>query len=74
VNFLVPAGTTIGPATVTVMNGNAAQTARALIVEVAPGLFELNDDDLVAAYPISVSPDGQQTIQNVSRCSCREMT
>jgi uncharacterized protein (TIGR03437 family) len=65
VNFLVPAGTSIGPANVTVMNGSVAQMTRALIVEVAPGLFVLNDDGLAAAYAISVSPDGQQTIQNL---------
>jgi uncharacterized protein (TIGR03437 family) len=65
VNFLVPAGTSTGLATVTVMNGTVALTGHALIASVAPGLFELNDDDLAAAYTISVSPGGQQTIQNV---------
>ncbi len=64
-NFLVPAGTGIGPATVTVTNGGAAQTGSALIAAVAPGLFALNEDDLAAAYAISVSPGGQQTIENV---------
>jgi len=65
VNFLVPAGTSIGPATVTVTNGSATQTGSVLIAAVAPGLFALNEDGLAAAYAISVSPDGHQTIENV---------
>jgi uncharacterized protein (TIGR03437 family) len=65
VNFLIPAGTSVGPATVTVTNGATAQTARAFIAQVAPGLFVLNENALAAAYAISVSPTGQQTIENV---------
>jgi len=65
VNFLIPAGTRIGPVTVTVMNGAAVQTANAFIAQMAPGLFVLNENALAAAYAISVSPTGQQTIENV---------
>jgi uncharacterized protein (TIGR03437 family) len=65
INFLVPSGTSTGTAEVTVMNGSVAQTTHAFIAAVAPGLFELNANDLAAAYTISVSPSGQQSIQNV---------
>jgi hypothetical protein len=41
------------------------QTGSVLIAAVAPGLFVLNEDGLAAAYAISVSPSGQQTIENV---------
>jgi len=64
VNFFVPAGTSTGPATVTVMNGMAAQTASVFIAQVAPALFILNENALAAAYAIIVSPDGTQTIEN----------
>jgi len=63
-NFLIPAGTSVGPAIVTVMNGSATQTANVLIAQVAPGLFVLNENALAAAYAIIVSPTGQQTIEN----------
>jgi uncharacterized protein (TIGR03437 family) len=64
VNFLIPAGTSVGPASVTVTNGSATQTANVVITPVAPGLFVLNENALAAAYAIIVSPTGQQTIEN----------
>ena len=52
VNFEIPAGNALGPATVTVGNAQAA----AQIAAVSPGLFRL------AVELVSTAPDGTQTV------------
>jgi len=61
INFLVPAGISIGAATVTI----GTQTASVQIASVAPGLFTLNSAGLAAAYVVRVGPGNVQTIEPV---------
>jgi uncharacterized protein (TIGR03437 family) len=71
VNFLVPAGTAPGPATVTVLRGGQATAAAEMRVEaVAPGLFTANADGHGAAAAVAtrVAPDGTQSHQMVFQC------
>ena len=66
VNYLVPATTATGTATVIVTNGNGAVGAvGATIANVAPGIFQLNPAGLAAAVVLVVSASGQQTFDNV---------
>jgi uncharacterized protein (TIGR03437 family) len=65
VNFLVPAATATGPATVTVttMSGKQLST-QTQIATVAPALFSVGPD-IAAAYTVNVAPGGAQTITPV---------
>jgi uncharacterized protein (TIGR03437 family) len=70
VNFLMPAGTTVGPASITLKNGSTAFVSLMNIATVAPGLFSANGDGqgVPAAQAIAVSPDGSQTTVPVFQC------
>jgi len=72
VNFVVPAGTSSGTATVTITNQPSpfanvmrAQTAQAQIAPVAPGSFTLNAQGLVAGYATLISPGQPDMIEPV---------
>jgi uncharacterized protein (TIGR03437 family) len=71
INYLVPDGTALGPATLTVTSGGQVTATGALNIDrVAPGLFTANFDGKgpPAAVAITVAPDLTQTIQAVARC------
>jgi uncharacterized protein (TIGR03437 family) len=62
VNYVIPAGTAPGLATVGITaNGSVTATGQIDVVPVAPALFTLNADNLAAAYVVLVSQDGDQT-------------
>jgi uncharacterized protein (TIGR03437 family) len=61
INFEIPAGISIGAATVTI----GAQTAAVQIAAVAPGLFTLNSAGLAAAYVVRVGPGNVQTMETI---------
>jgi uncharacterized protein (TIGR03437 family) len=61
INFLVPAGISIGAAMVAV----GSQTAALQIAAIAPGLFTLNSAGLAAAYVVRVAPGNVQTVESV---------
>lgn len=71
INYIVPDGTAVGPAAVTVVSaGQVTATASVSIDLVAPGLFTANLDGkgAPAAFAVRVAPDLTQTIQAVARC------
>jgi uncharacterized protein (TIGR03437 family) len=71
INYLVPDGTAIGLATLTVTSGGqVTATGSASIGSVAPGLFTANADGkgVPAAAAITVALDLTQTVQAVARC------
>jgi uncharacterized protein (TIGR03437 family) len=66
VNFEVPPGLAIGPATVTITSGDGTQSAASVqIASVAPGIFELNGSGLAAAYVTLYHADGSQTVEQL---------
>jgi len=70
VNFVIPAGTAPGTATVTITNKNGlVQTATIQVGTVSPGLFVLNSAGLVAAYVLPVVNGTQQALQPVFQLS-----
>jgi uncharacterized protein (TIGR03437 family) len=71
INYLVPAGAAMGPATVTVtVGGQTAGTGRLQIDPVAPGLFTANADGRGAprALALRVRADGTQSAEPVFKC------
>lgn len=71
INYLIPDGTAVGPATVTVTSaGRVTASGTATVDLVAPGLFTANFDGkgAPAAQAITVAPDLTQTVQDVARC------
>jgi uncharacterized protein (TIGR03437 family) len=63
VNFLIPAGTALGAATITVTSGDGkCSTTTASITKAAPGLFTANAG-VPAAYVVRVKPDGTRTTE-----------
>jgi uncharacterized protein (TIGR03437 family) len=70
VNFLVPAGTAVGPASVTLNNSSRTFVSLMNVATVAPGLFSANSDGtgVAAAQAFAVAPDETQTILPVSQC------
>lgn len=66
VNFLVPAGTAKGTATISISAGAVTRTSTSTITDVAPRFFTLNDSGLVAANLIRVR-QGVQTVENVTQ-------
>ncbi len=66
VNFLIPAGTAAGPASLSISSGAAAAPARSevLIRSVAPGLFGVNG---FAAANVITAKDGAQSAANAVR-------
>lgn len=70
VNYVMPAGTALGPATVTVTNAvGMSFTAFVEIAAVAPGLFSAQSDGqgLAAATVLRVKADGSQSYEPVGR-------
>jgi uncharacterized protein (TIGR03437 family) len=71
INYIVPDGTAVGAATVTVTSGGQATAATGVdIAAVAPGFFTANFDGkgVPAAWAITVAPDQTQTVQAVASC------
>ena len=71
INFLIPAGTAIGPAVLTVLRGGQpVATSEVRIQAVAPGLFTANADGhgAPAAIATKIARDGTQTSQPVFQC------
>lgn len=70
VNYLVPAGTTSGAASIVIAgsNGQASQTA-VQIASVAPGLFtaDASGRGLAAAYVLRIKADGSQSSEPVAQ-------
>jgi len=67
-DYVVPAGTAVGPASVTVLNGTQVSAAGALQVsQVAPGLFSANSDGkgVAAGIAVTIHADGSQDAQYV---------
>jgi uncharacterized protein (TIGR03437 family) len=66
VNFIIPQGTAIGNATVTITSGDGHISVGTLpVTAVAPGIFTLNTNSLAAAYVQRVHADGTQSIENL---------
>jgi len=66
INFLVPSGTALGTAQVTVTNGAGLQASiNVPITNVAPGIYELNASALAAAIAVIHAPDGTKKFQAV---------
>jgi uncharacterized protein (TIGR03437 family) len=71
VNFLVPAGTALGPASISLTNGSSSFVSLMNVATVAPGIFSANADGQGApsAYVIATSADGTQgPLQWVFQC------
>lgn len=66
VNYVIPAGSATGPATVSISSGgNVTATGQIEIVPVAPSLFTVNADNLAAVNVIRVSQSGAQTFETI---------
>jgi uncharacterized protein (TIGR03437 family) len=66
VNFLIPQATAIGNATVTITSGDGfISVGTVAVAAVAPSVFTLNANSLVAAYVQRVHGDGTQSIENL---------
>jgi uncharacterized protein (TIGR03437 family) len=64
VTFQVPASVAAGTASVTLTSSGSAQTAsNVVIAPVAPAVFTVNGNGLVAGYAIRVSSTGTQTVE-----------
>lgn len=71
INYIVPRGTAIGPATVRVVRDSRAVAAGSIAVErVAPTLFSANGDGrgVAAASATRIAADGSQSQQPAFRC------
>jgi uncharacterized protein (TIGR03437 family) len=70
INFQVPAGTSLGEATLVVRNDGGSHAAGGMQVEaVAPGLFMVSHaNSTPAALGVRVAPDGRQTPVPVFNC------
>lgn len=70
VNYLIPAGTENGAASVTIISGNGAVSAGSVnIVSVAPGLFSANANGqgVPAAVAFRIRANGSQSFEPISR-------
>ena len=66
VNYIVPHGTALGPATVTVTAGNGTATSGPVtIAAIDPGIFVFGGTNLAAAWVIRVHADNSETYENV---------
>jgi uncharacterized protein (TIGR03437 family) len=66
VNYLIPANTAPGLATVTIAaGGDVTATGQIEILPVAPALFTVNANSLVAANVLLVSQNGDQTYESI---------
>ncbi len=72
INLVLPAALTAGRTTLTVTRGDGLQQSAALtIAPIAPGVFTADATGLgpAAAHAVRVTPDGSQSLQNLSDCS-----
>jgi uncharacterized protein (TIGR03437 family) len=70
INFLIPAGTAAGAATIAFTNTNgASSTGAANVASVAPGLFTANASGrgITAAVALRIRADGSQTFEPIAR-------
>lgn len=70
INFLIPAGTAAGAATIAFTNTNGASSTGAVnVASVAPGLFTANASGrgIAAAVALRIRADGSQTFEPVAR-------
>ncbi len=70
INFLMPAGTANGAATVTIASGNGSISVGTVqIASVAPGLFSANANGrgVAAGVAVRVRADGSQSFEPISR-------
>ena len=70
INYIVPAGTALGEAVASALQGGAIVASGALqVAPAAPTLFSANADGRgpAAALLLRISPDGSQTFENVAR-------
>lgn len=70
INYLIPANTTSGPATVTVISADGSVSSGAVqIANIAPSLFSANSSGqgVVAAIALRVRADGSQVTEAISR-------
>ncbi|MGB9455823.1 MAG: FG-GAP-like repeat-containing protein [Bryobacteraceae bacterium] len=66
VNFLIPAATALGSATIKLTSGDGKSVSTAAsIVEFAPALFTVGSAGIAAAYAVRVGPGNVQTIEPV---------
>jgi uncharacterized protein (TIGR03437 family) len=66
VNFLIPSGTSVGNATVTITSGDGfVSVGTVAIAAIAPSIFTLNSNSLAAAYVQRVHGDLTQSIENL---------
>lgn len=68
INYVVPSGTALGPAAVTVVNGTLVSATGTLQVgQIAPGLFSANSNGkgVAAAVAVTIKADGSQSAQYV---------
>jgi len=75
INFELPAGTSVGIATVSIQNRNGnTQFGTIVVGSVAPGLYVLNGSRLVAAWVLDVVSGTQQPLQPVYRIASGSLT
>ncbi|MEK7830434.1 MAG: kelch repeat-containing protein [Acidobacteriota bacterium] len=70
INYLIPAGTATGDATITIVSGDGAvSVGKVKIAPVAPGLFSASSSGqgIAAAVVLRVKADGSQTYEQISR-------
>jgi uncharacterized protein (TIGR03437 family) len=69
VNYQVPAGVALGPATITIADRNGVATGQTQIVMVSPGIFTFNANGqgVAAAIAARASANGAQTIEPVAQ-------
>ena len=65
VNYIVPDGTALGQATVTVASGGTSFSEPVAIATIDPGVFLFGGTNLVAANVLVVNADNSQTVGNV---------
>jgi uncharacterized protein (TIGR03437 family) len=66
VNYVVPGGAALGPATVTVsVGGVAVASGSVVIAAIGPGIFLFGGTNIVAAYVTRVKADLSQTNENI---------
>lgn len=71
INFVVPAATAAGTATVRVMSGSSVvSVGQAQVQPTAPGLFAMNQAGVAAALALrTIAPSGPQTVFPTFECS-----
>jgi uncharacterized protein (TIGR03437 family) len=66
VNYLIPSGTALGSATVTIsVGGTAVASGSVVIAAIGPGLFLSRPTNLIAGDVLRVHADNSQSVENV---------